>query len=265
MPKRKYSGSTGGGKRTKSGGGHRYPFGVRDMSGYAMYADPIGPMHLGQKSIFGKPELKYVDNVGTASSNINDSWSIRNTASGNNIAGTAQNSTAQGRDGNKIIIKSLHMRGHVKMNEITPAMTITEPLTPIKVAVAIVVDRQANGANLTPGEVFGTGAGVTPQFATDFYRYLEYSKRFKVLKYMTFNFSKYDWEFDGSGNVVAPGELKTFDVNLKNLNIQVDYKGNDATIGSIEKNSIFLLACADQNTNGASADIYWLSRTRFIG
>ncbi len=162
------------------------------------------------------------------------------------------------RDGRKITMKSIFVRGIVVSNART---NVTVPITASEVMIAIVLDTQTNGATLASENVFANpGAnGIT---ATSVFRNLQYTKRFKVLKRVCMTLPQSEMTYDGT-NMEAEGFAVPFSMFVKLNDIRVLFSGTTETVASITDNSLHVVAYC---TNvGQVPTLNYISRLRFVG
>ncbi len=173
------------------------------------------------------------------------------------------NAVAQGdgesqRDGRRYKMNSLHIRGEFQQ-DLSAAATVK----PGQVyRLAIVIDKQTNGAQMNAEDCFKATAGGSG-FDIYNFRNLQFSGRFLVLydKMMTINPTAAAG--DGAVND-TPAFKRTFNLNFKipeAVSI-VDTNGTTALVSVITDNSIHVLAWTSSN---ATAKIRYESRVRFVG
>ncbi len=166
------------------------------------------------------------------------------------LSGVAQGDGESQRDGRKIVLKSLHIRGAVS-NQSFAGSTLQGTAL---VRVAIILDTQTNGAQLSAEDVFLSTANVEFSF-----RNLRFINRFKILKQRLFIVEPKSAAGDGTANDVAAAKT-TFNWFLR-LNIPVMYDGTTANIASVVDNSLHVICFSDSTFN----DIKYASRIRFVG
>lgn len=135
-----------------------------------------------------------------------------------------QGVTDSTRVGRKCVIKSIQMKGQVRL---VPAASATAA---DMVVIYVVLDRQANGAAAAVTDVL-TGTDVTISMLN-----LTNSQRFKILKKFTFALVSTAGVTTAYNNVVKP--LKWF----KKCNIPLEFSGATGAITELRSNNIFLLA-----------------------
>lgn len=169
----------------------------------------------------------------------------------------AQGDTEQSRDGKRIVIDSLILKGYVR----TAAETSQAPADQLKIFVSVILDTQTNGAQLNSEDVFknllGTvGGAVCPT------KNLLFGSRFRILKSQV-----YDLNPPGIAGTVATlaanGVRRDFDWYIPfkgglpvNLNA-----GTTADVANVIDNSIHVVAFATTADNV----IAYNARVRFQG
>lgn len=195
-------------------------------------------------------ELKYIDQ------------SYATAAISNSIAGAFANPLTEGalnsialgdgesdRDGRKVLLKSIHIRGAMYR------LTETSIGSDLVARLIVFLDTQTNGAEAAPELLINTGA-VHPEYA---YRNMQQTKRFKVLKDGIFVLSQ-NAAAGGNTTVVSGPGATLFDWNF-NVHIPVIYSGATEVIASIVDNSIQVYCMA----SGNDCTLRYESRIRFVG
>ena len=173
------------------------------------------------------------------------------------------NSVTQGdgesqRDGRNIVMKKLHLSEHIYVAG-QANQTATDP-APV-VYIALVWDKQTNGALLNSEDVFTNPSG-NAFLAANPMRNLQYIKRFKVLKSVTLQLIQPTGTYDGT-NIETGGYMIPFRMDLDLPNIEVNYTGTTETIANIVDNSLNIVAYA-ANISIAPV-LYYNCRLRFVG
>jgi len=169
----------------------------------------------------------------------------------------AQGDTEQSRDGKRIVIDSLILKGYVA----DAASTGEAPSVGIKVFVAVILDTQTNGAQLNSEDVF-KNLGNTALLAVDPMKNLLFGSRFRILKSQLFDLTPIG--ITGAVATVAHnGARREFDWYIPfkgglpvNLNA-----GTTADVVNVIDNSLHVVAFASE----AGADIGYNARIRFQG
>lgn len=195
-------------------------------------------------------ELKYKDTLNN-SYTITDDFQTAYVACLNFIA---QGDTSSSRDGKKIIISSIQVRGHITASPLTDQ---ADMLIPPIIRILLVVDKQCNGTVLDPREVEYESTGT----AVDALRYPEYASRYQVLwdKTIAMKCAAFN-DAAATGTItLMPEPFECF----KTCNIPVNYFGADADQEAIVDNAIYLLAVT--NSTSYTPKLYHHSRVRFVG
>lgn len=177
------------------------------------------------------------------------------------------NACAQGdgwnrRDGRQIVMESIFIRGVCAFDGMTGATTIPEQ-APL-VFIALVLDKQTNGAQLNSEDVFwnwlgDAGLAALPQ------RNPNGTQRYRVLKEWTLSFAgKLTANFDGTYANTGGGQI-SWGCWLDLGAILVDFGASEttATISAIENNSLHLIAY--RGPTSGTVKISYASRIRFKG
>lgn len=175
------------------------------------------------------------------------------------LSGVAQGDGEQERDGRRYVIQSVHIRGRL----ILPSLKAqTSPAGDVFVRLALVWDKQTNGAKLNAEDVFKAPATGTQ--STMAMRNLQYTGRFKVLKdkRIKLDVSKAIVS-DGTANSFSWGQIEVpfeWNVHFKRP-IAVLCSAGGSTVASVTDNSLHLVGCSDNTT----CTIEYESRIRFEG
>lgn len=197
-------------------------------------------------------EKKYLDSFKTSTA-VGQAWAGGEYDPAANCLCYPQKGTGPtNRDGDHIVMKSIHIRGDIRM----PTEGDTADITgPIQYCIMLVLDKQTNGAQLSAEDVM---TDTEPQEHS--FRNLQYGKRFTILKdwrgviYPTAAFT------DGANTGSQAGNARNFGCNL-NVNIPVDFKGDAGNVADIVDNSLHIIAC----TNALGLEMKYASRVRFVG
>jgi len=227
-------------------------------------------------------EKKYIDNEFALQLGETLAGSEKDPASG------ALNAIAQGdgpsdRDGRQVTLKSVHIRGQIKV----PSLAF-DPSAPgaqgtgFSVKFVLLLDTQTNGAQFNAEDVFVDPTDVDLDAFT--FRNLQYQKRFRVLKDLmipvppaTMSPAAYTSEnntptTENNGDItaiVAAGRSVPFEVNHEfkgtgRNELQTIYTGNAANVSTISDNSLHVMALVSE-TLGVTAVLQYVSRVRFVG
>ena len=186
-------------------------------------------------------------------------------AGGEQDEGTALSMSAIGqgdgesqRDGRVATLHSWFVKGFFTNSEIESSVA---PLADTLVRIAVVLDKQSNGAQLNAEDVFDT---VGASQDVNSVKNLQNSARFKVLKDMTRVVQNARANTnEGAVNLFAQGQTFTpFKMGgVFNPPIRVNHTGTGATIATCADNSIHVIATGTQTTGLLS----YRSRVRFTG
>lgn len=169
----------------------------------------------------------------------------------------AQGDTPSGRDGKKVNMKRIDIRGIIQVGN-QANQTVTDIAG--AVTLALVLDTQTNGAQFASNLVFtNPSASVTTN--VNLFRNLEYVDRFKVLKTKTIRLPQPTIVYDGT-NIEQGGYHLPFKMGCNLNNLQVLYKDTAGTVADIVDNSLHLVAYC---TNGTLPVLNYNARLRFIG
>jgi len=167
--------------------------------------------------------------------------------------------TEQGRDGRKIVIKSIQVTGDIR---VPAAELLGAPPSGCKVLLALVLDTQTNAAQLNSEDVFVNPSTSTLTAATPLRNMLN-GNRFKVLKSQVFDMDVTNVSHFAVDSFSHGGNCQTFNWFLP-LNITVMFNGGTtAVVGNVIDNSLHLIASTDNVTPAPT--ITYNSRMRFIG
>lgn len=163
----------------------------------------------------------------------------------------------QNRDGRKIVIESLHIKGHMARS----ATQSTGTLNPGRVFLALVLDTQTNGAQMNSEDCF-KALQATTDASVDCHRNLLFGSRFRVLKILkwTPNLMAYGW----NGTTVNINQMnKSFEWHIKfPRGLHVNFNaGTTASVANVIDNSIHVIALASTT----AFTLAYNARIRFQG
>jgi len=170
------------------------------------------------------------------------------------LSAPAQGDGATNRDGNKIVVTSVEITGHV---DFTGGANIG-PASNADVFLALVQDTMCNGTELNSEDVF---TSLVAESATTPLRNMSFGKRFKVLK--TWNLNSMDWIVQAGHNFW----LKSFKHYAK-LTMPVTFTTGSTAAGVASvasSNALFLVGCCLDNTATDKWHITYNARIRFVG
>lgn len=173
------------------------------------------------------------------------------------ISTPAQGDGEQNRDGKRIVIDSLILKGHVS-NSGTASEAVNG--APTKVFVAVVLDTQSNGAQMTSETCFKNLAATATHNA-DVMKNLLSGKRFRILKSQVYDLTQ-TGAFAANATFGANAIARTFDwyIPFKG-GLPVNFNaGTTSDIANVVDNSLHVVAFAT-----LPADIGYNARIRFQG
>ncbi len=175
-----------------------------------------------------------------------------------NFCTMAQGDGEENRDGRRATVKSVFVNGTVSIAKQTNQTSVDDWPT---IFIALVWDKQTNGAPLNSEDVYGNKSGDSTLSAS-MLRNLQFSSRFRILASAQFRMiPSADAVFDGT-NFEIPGFTRPFKLSWSG-NMPVEYKGTTADVANITNNSIQLVAYC--TNNGTAPLINYNARTRFVG
>lgn len=163
----------------------------------------------------------------------------------------------QNRDGRKIVIESLHIKGNLRR----AAQQSTGNVDIGRVFLALVLDTQTNGAQMNSEDCF-KALQATAAASVDCHRNLLFGARFRVLKIMKYTPAMllYGW----NGVTVNINQLnKTFEWHVKfPKGLHVNFNaGTTASVANVIDNSIHMVAFA----TSTQWQLEYNARIRFQG
>ncbi len=174
------------------------------------------------------------------------------------LSAVAQGDGENQRDGRRYEVHSVHVSGFVEAS-ITEAGAA--PATDTIVKIAMVLDKQTNGAQLNAEDVYVTGQDSSPNT----FRNLQFTQRFQILRSKMFNIrNTFGNMNEGAVNSFATGGVKVpFAFNYQfDPPLQVNTKNTTAVIASITDNSIHIIGSA---TGSIATELSYQARIRFTG
>lgn len=174
------------------------------------------------------------------------------------------NAVAQGdgesnRDGRKMLMKAIQINGVLQLGQ-----TETTGLnSPHFVHIALVLDTQTNGAQLSAEQVFNDPTSALIDAYT--FRNLQYASRFRVLASKKITLQSQIAASDVGDAFRSGAVLKPFSINKK-LNMAVLHNGTTASVTNITDNSLHLICVRSTTQSGTgSVLLSYTSRLRFEG
>jgi len=191
-----------------------------------------------------------------------------------NIFICAQGDGASQRDGQRIIVKSIIMKGHVmfphRYNTAVSSDTITQQAI---VHVFVILDTQSNGVPPTLSDVFviPTVVSYTADGPSLLQRNMNYGNRFVILKHKVFRDGPSYSDIGDTSILVesSPMNIREFKW-AKRMRMPVTYDPTNTTGNfGIRDNSIHVFAVANNysgtGTPNGIATLTYNVRTRFVG
>lgn len=209
-------------------------------------------------------ELKFYDqNLNTRA--ISTSLSLVGGVADPNGSIEALNAVPQGdgesqRDGRRITMKSIYIRGQIHR---LPQENQGLNFDAVSVFVALVLDTQTNGAQLSSEDVF-VNVVATQQTVASPLTNLQFTSRFTVLKSQQFDLSIDTVGGNpGGADKFYPGKVKTFNWFCPLNDMAVTYKGTTEAVANIVDNSLHVIAF--KTSNDGNTQLNYNSRLRFMG
>lgn len=162
------------------------------------------------------------------------------------------------RDGRRVRLTHVEVKGVIIEDE--RAATGLDP--PQNYFVALVLDRQTNGAQLNSEDVF-TNQGAIDALGTSPFADLNFGKRFKVLASRVMKRTDLDISFVSATNNEHTGVLTPFHFNVP-LNIPVMHSLTTGVVAACVDNSLHMIAWALEIAVSAPK-IAYNARVRFVG
>lgn len=177
----------------------------------------------------------------------------------NTLSAPSRGDGPQQRNGQRIRLKSLVFKGKV----FRPPATAAAAGGNTEVFVALVLDKQSNGAQLSSEDVFTNPVGIIGVDNAGNacpLRNLLTSSRYRVLKSQVYRFNNHAITYNGV-NLDVAGESYTMDWYIP-LEINVEFNNNTAAdVANVVDNSIHVIAFA----SATGCSIAYNSRVRFVG
>lgn len=222
------------GKRKSEGG--RKSFKKRKTNRYMSYKDK---MLLSSRRLMKNPEVKFVDNNFNQQVSYSGFVELCNEVS----LGT----TAFTRLGQKINLIAFSLRIRLTSQGILSTAGSSDVLH-----VALVFDKQPNGATITYDDVFSSGGSSATLLACQAPRNINNLERFEVIKREMLEINQ-----DGSGAAQLDWYCK--------LNHVTRYNGGNAgTIADINSGALYVVMCTSKVASASSPLIFGVGRLRFV-
>ncbi len=143
----------------------------------------------------------------------------------------------QQRDGRQITMDKIMLSGQINIPKQTNQTAADGSCA---IFIAIVVDKQTNGAQISSELVF-KNTGSNGATATNLFRNLQYVKRFDVLGTKKITFGTLSKAFDGT-NMEQAGQQKHWKFNIPLHQMRVNFTGTTKSIANISDNSLHVIA-----------------------
>jgi len=173
----------------------------------------------------------------------------------------SQNSTSQGREGRKIKMKSIQVKGRINGALVEDG---SDPAPSQKVFVALVLDRQTNSAQLNSEDVF-SNLNAEVSGCTFPMRNMNFAERFKVLRSDVFDLDRITLAVDATDSHASQGRALQFEWFVPlDLNVAFNTTTPTAsTVASVVDNSLHMIAFCSATANAPS--LQYNARLRFLG
>ena len=143
------------------------------------------------------------------------------------------------RIGRQVTMLSIHVHGFVEAN---PVLSGTTPPGDVVVRLAMVLDKQTNGEQMSADDCFRP---IADELDINSFRELQATQRFSVLKDQTFRLER-QAENTGVDGEFSSGKIKIpFSFNYNFRNVVVNYTGANGVVDDISDNSVHLMAVQD--------------------
>jgi hypothetical protein len=176
------------------------------------------------------------------------------------ISAPADGNGPEERRGNEMVITSVNITGHIAQGT-TTTNTVAEG-DAAQVYVALVLDTQTNGSQLSSEDVFTNPSGNAANIACPL-RNLEHRKRFRVLKKWVFEMPGASAD-SGASAYLVPACDKSFECYLK-LRIPVNFNDAAEGIASVNDNSLHMIAFCNTGRTSNIPLVRYNARIRMVG
>jgi hypothetical protein len=175
------------------------------------------------------------------------------------LSAPAQGNAEQNRDGRKMTIKSVFVNGIINVPP-QDGISSGNGKEACKVYVALVQDKQSNGAQENSEDVF-INPGANALLAASPLRNLEYTSRFRVLSVFEEDIPVPTISYD-SADIEQSGAMRHFKLSKK-VNIPVTFTDSTAGVAQVMDNSLHIVAYT--NNTDLAPTLSYNSRIRFVG
>lgn len=179
------------------------------------------------------------------------------------MSAPAQGDGPTNRDGKKIKIKSVYIKGLV-YNQSSTAQAAPDGQD--MAYIALVLDRQTNGASAASNLVFSNPTGSSLNNINPL-RNLEYADRFRILKDMVIDMTPPTLTAYGANTYSSTGKLKHFEwfVPLDLDVLFVNTNPTKALVSEVVNNSLHFYAFSTSATGSDVIACTYQARIRFVG
>lgn len=160
------------------------------------------------------------------------------------------------REGRQMTLQSVYLTGNLIIPEVDAG---TGPSTMPKVFVALVLDKQTNGTQLSSESVYINPSG-DDQLIGNPLRNLEFSKRFQVLAVHKCVMNRQTLTWDGT-NFASDAYITEFELSKSFKDLVVSFNSASAGVSGVVDNSLHLVAFS--TVTGVL--LSYNSRIRFMG
>lgn len=168
----------------------------------------------------------------------------------------AQGDSEQERDGKQVCVKSCFVTGLVN---VPPLANQTAGGSIPWTYVALVLDKQTNGAQLNSEDVF-TNPGASAVTAAAVLRDLQYTSRFQVLDSVVIEPKMIAASYDGT-NIEAFGTVCPFKLSWSG-ELMTNYTSTTAVVANIQDTSLHIIA---YTSPAVGSTLSYNARVRFVG
>lgn len=183
------------------------------------------------------------------------------------LSAPAQGDGAQARDGQRISILSMLVQGVCLLTGQATLDALNAEILPT-VYVALVLDKQTNGATIVSENVFSNGPGVATMAAQPF-RNMQNAKRFQVLRVKRITPKDF---MTAAANNAAGTTISSFACHVpftlskkwrQGLKVMFSNTGTAANVSTVIDNSLHLIGFCSSTTMAPT--ITFAGRMRFVG
>lgn len=178
------------------------------------------------------------------------------------LSAPAQGDGESNRDGRKIVIKSMLVNGAVLSGTLNDqADAINAP----QIFVALVLDKQANGATIVSEQVF-TNPNDSAAVNAGLFRNLEYAQRYQVVDSAVLQLGPFTGATDGANTSTWRCPVVPFKLSW-NGNLPVEFTGTTADVANVTNYAFHVIAFATNLLGAGSVAplISYNARCRFVG